>query len=87
MYMSASTAGPGYLVGGLIPLLSYFFIQQAFEALIHSCALTGTVKARITDAATGEGGIYSYIWGVFSTLMVGRAAAGAAYRIVAALEG
>lgn len=94
MYMSAFTIGIGYLVGGLIPLLPYFFIQEVFRALIYSCVLTGTVllifgvvKARVTGAATAEGGIRSYIWGAFSTLMVGGAAAGAAYGIVAALEG
>lgn len=94
MYISAFTIGLGYLVGGLIPLLPYFFIQQAFTALIYSCVLTGTVllifgvvKARVTGAATAEGGIRSYVWGALSTLMVGGAAAGAAYGIVAALEG
>jgi VIT1/CCC1 family predicted Fe2+/Mn2+ transporter len=94
-YMSAFTIGLGYLVGGIIPLLPYFFIQEAFNALIYSCVLTGTVllifgmvKARVTGAAaTAEGGIRSYVWGAFSTLMVGGAAAGAAYGIVAALEG
>ena len=94
MYTSAFTIGLGYLLGGLIPLLPYFFIQQAFTALIYSCILTGTVllifgvvKARVTGAATAEGGVRSYAWGAFSTLMVGGAAAGAAYGIVAALEG
>ena len=94
MYTSAFTIGFGYLVGGLIPLLPYFFIKQAFTALIYSCVVTGTVllifgvvKARVTGAATADGGIRSYVWGAFSTLMVGGAAAGAAYGIVAALEG
>ena len=94
MYISAFTIGLGYLVGGLIPLLPYFFIKQAFKALIYSCVVTGTVllifgvvKARVTGAATAEGGIRSYVWGAFSTLMVGGAAAGAAYGFVAALEG
>lgn len=45
----------------------------------------GAVKARITGAAgQGAGG---YVWGAFSTLMVGGAAAAAAYALVAALEG
>ena len=94
MYTSAFAIGFGYLVGGLVPLLLYFFIQQAFRALIYSCALTGTVllifgvaKARVTGATAAEGGIRSYLWGAFSALMVGGAAAGAAYGIVAALEG
>ena len=90
MYTSAFTIGMGYLVGGLIPLLPYFFEPVAHIALIYSCILTGVVllifgavKARITGAGQGAGG---YIWGAFSTLMVGGAAAAAAYAIVAALE-
>ena len=86
MYTSAFTIGMGYLVGGLIPLLPYFFEPIAHVALIYSCVLTGVVllifgavKARVT----GAGG---YVWGAFSTLMVGGAAAAAAYVIVAALE-
>jgi len=62
MYTSAFTIGLGYLVGGLIPLLPYFFIKQASKVLIYSCVLTGTVllifgvvKARVTGAATAEG--------------------------------
>ena len=44
----------------------------------------GAVKARITGAAgQGPGG---YVWGAFSTLLVGGAAAAAAYGLVAALE-
>ena len=86
MYTSAFTIGMGYLVGGLIPLLPYFFEPVAHIALIYSCVLTGivllvfgAVKARVT----GAGG---YVWGAVSTLMVGGAAAAAAYGIVAALE-
>ncbi|KAI1792484.1 VIT family-domain-containing protein [Ganoderma leucocontextum] len=86
MYTSAFTIGMGYLVGGLIPLLPYFFQPVAHIALIYSCVLTGVVllifgavKARVT----GAGG---YVWGALSTLMVGGAAAAAAYGIVAALE-
>ena len=80
----------GYLVGGLIPLLPYFFIPRAQVALIYSCILTGivllifgAVKARITGAGVSAG---TYLWGAFSTLMVGGIAAGAAFAIVRALE-
>ncbi|KAF7798139.1 hypothetical protein EIP86_009355 [Pleurotus ostreatoroseus] len=91
MYVSAFTIGMGYLLGGLIPLLPYFFVPKAKIALIYSCILTGVVllvfgavKARITGAAgQGPGG---YVWGAFSTLLVGGAAAAAAYGLVAALE-
>ncbi|KAI0649887.1 VIT family-domain-containing protein [Trametes meyenii] len=91
MYTSAFTIGMGYLIGGLIPLLPYFFEPVAHIALIYSCILTGlvllifgAVKARVTGAGAGAGG---YVWGAVSTLLVGGAAAGAAYGIVAALEG
>ena len=95
MYTSAFTIGLGYPVGGFILLLPYFnsFSIETFRGLIYSCILTGTVllifgavKARVTGATTAEGGIRSYVWGALSTLMVGGAAAGAAYGIVAALE-
>lgn len=90
MYISAFTIGMGYLVGGLIPLIPYFFIPRASVALIYSSIITGVVllifgavKARITGAAqTGAG----YVWGAFSTLMVGGVAAAAAFLIVRALE-
>lgn len=91
MYVSAFTIGMGYLIGGLIPLLPYFFIPQAQIALIYSCVVTGivllvfgAVKARVTGASQSPAG---YVWGAFSTLMVGGLAAAAAFAIVKALEG
>lgn len=91
LYVSAFTIGMGYLIGGLIPLLPYFFIPKAQIALIHSCIVTGivllifgAVKARVTGAGAGAGG---YVWGAVSTLMVGGLAAGAAFGIVRLLEG
>ena len=91
MYLSAFTIGMGYLFGGTIPLIPYFFIPKAHIALIYSSVFTGivllifgAVKARITGAAgKGAGG---YVWGAVSTLAVGGAAAAAAYGIVALLE-
>ncbi|KAF5361338.1 hypothetical protein D9757_012316 [Collybiopsis confluens] len=91
LYISAFTIGMGYLLGGLIPLLPYFFIEKAQIALIYSCIVTGIVllvfgaiKARVTGASGGMGGI---LWGAFSTLLVGGIAAGAAFAIVRLLEG
>jgi VIT1/CCC1 family predicted Fe2+/Mn2+ transporter len=91
-YVSAFTIGMGYLLGGLIPLLPYFFWSHAHTALAYSCILTGlillifgAVKARITGAA-GKG-YKGYLWGAVSTLLVGGAAAGAAYGMVALMEG
>lgn len=90
LYISAFTIGLGYLVGGLIPLMPYFFIPIAHVALIYSCVLTGivllifgAVKSRVTGAGTGASGV---VWGAISTLLVGGIAAGAAFGIVRALE-
>ncbi|PPR03011.1 hypothetical protein CVT24_012286 [Panaeolus cyanescens] len=91
MYISAFTIGFGYLMGGIIPLIPYFFIPKAHIALIYSSIVTGiillifgAVKARVTGAAINPAG---YVWGAFSTLMVGGLAAAAAFAIVKALEG
>jgi vacuolar iron transporter family protein len=90
MYTSAFTIGMGYLLGGLIPLLPYFFIPRAQLALIYSCIVTGlvllvfgAVKARVTGAGVTAG---SYVWGAVSTLMVGGIAAASAFAIVRVLE-
>ncbi|KAG1819160.1 VIT family-domain-containing protein [Suillus subaureus] len=86
----AFTIGMGYLCGGIIPLLPYFFISKAIDALKISCIITGivllifgTVKARITGAARN---FWGYIWGAVSTMAVGGFAAAAAYGLVVAVE-
>ncbi|KAL1760712.1 VIT family-domain-containing protein [Schizophyllum commune] len=90
MYISAFTIGMGYLLGGLIPLIPYFFIPRAHTALIYSSVFTGVVllifgavKARITGATESK---LDYVWGAVTTLLVGGLAAGAAFGIVRALE-
>ncbi|KAG2358267.1 VIT family-domain-containing protein [Suillus spraguei] len=90
LYISAVTIGMGYLCGGIVPLLPYFFIPRAIKALQYSCILTGiillifgTVKARVTGAARN---IWGYIWGAVSTMAVGGFAAAAAYGLVVAVE-
>ncbi|KDQ56772.1 hypothetical protein JAAARDRAFT_207842 [Jaapia argillacea MUCL 33604] len=91
LFISAFTIGMGYLLGGLIPLLPYFFISSAHVALLYSSLFTGivllifgVVKARVTGAA-GRG-IGGYVYGAVSTLLVGGFAAGVAYGLVALLE-
>ncbi|KAJ7165154.1 VIT family-domain-containing protein [Mycena filopes] len=91
LYISAFTIGAGYLVGGIIPLIPYFFIPRAHIALMWSALITGfvllvfgAVKARVTGAGVGAKG---YVWGAVSTLLVGGVAAAAAFGIVKALEG
>ncbi|THH08224.1 hypothetical protein EW145_g2844 [Phellinidium pouzarii] len=90
LYVSALTIGLGYLLGGLIPLLPYFFIARAHIALLYSAIVTGitllvfgVIKTHVSGA---KGGMHGYAWGAMSTLFVGGAAAAAAYGIVAALE-
>ncbi|KAG1750399.1 VIT family-domain-containing protein [Suillus paluster] len=90
VYISALTIGLGYLVGGIIPLIPYFFVPEAHVALVYSCVITGivllifgAVKARVTGAG---GDARGYIWGAVSTLFVGGTAAAAAYGLVALLE-
>lgn len=90
LYISAFTIGMGYLLGGIIPLLPYFFEKNVKIALIISSIVTGVtllvfgvVKTHVTGA---KGGILGYAWGAISTLLVGGAAAAAAYGITAALE-
>ena len=91
LYLSAFTIGMGYLIGGAIPLLPYFFIPTAHIALVYSSIFTGivllifgAVKARVTGAASkGPGG---YVWGAVSTLAVGGLGAAAAYGMVVLLE-
>lgn len=90
LYVSAFTIGMGYFLGGLVPLLPYFFIPQAHVALVYSVIVTGIVllvfgaiKAHVTGAGRGTG---SYVWGAVSTLLVGGLAAGAAFAIVRFLE-
>ncbi|KAG8919979.1 hypothetical protein FRC03_002174 [Tulasnella sp. 419] len=90
LYISAFTIGMGYFLGGLIPLIPYFFVTPAQTALIYSCVITGVillifggVKTHVTGATGGFGG---YVWGAVSMLAVGGGAAAAAYGIVRALE-
>lgn len=90
LFISAFTIGIGYLVGGLIPLFPYFFINDARVALFWSCIVTGitlllfgVVRTYVTGA---KGGIGGYLWGAISTLLVGGAAAAAAYGIVLAVS-
>jgi len=91
LYTSAFTIGMGYLLGGLIPLLPYFFTPHAATGLMYSCLFTGIVLlvfgAVKTHVTGGKGGVSGYVWGAVSTLAVGGAAAGAAWGIVKALEG
>ncbi|MDH5193196.1 MAG: VIT1/CCC1 transporter family protein [Nitrospira sp.] len=69
-----------YIVGGLIPLLPYMFLNNIFTALWGSIAVTlvalfifGYVKSRFTGISPLRGGL--------QTVLVGGLAAAAAFGI------
>ncbi|KAG0664374.1 hypothetical protein C6P46_001419 [Rhodotorula mucilaginosa] len=91
LFISAITIGVSYFLGGLVPLLPYFFFDLALTALWWSIGITtfvllvfGLFKTYFTGAAIGVTG---YAYGAISTLLVGGAAAAASFGIVRALEG
>jgi VIT1/CCC1 family predicted Fe2+/Mn2+ transporter len=78
--VSALTIAGSYIVGGLIPLLPYIFLNNIFTALWGSIAVTlvalfifGYVKSRFTGIAPLRGGL--------QTVLVGGLAAAAAFGI------
>lgn len=91
LFISAITIGLSYFLGGLVPLLPYFFIPTAGEGLAWSAGITaivllvfGVFKTFFTGAAIGFSG---YTYGALSTLLVGGAAAAASFGVIRALEG
>lgn len=90
LLVSAFTIGLSYFLGGLVPLLPYFFIAKAVDALWVSVAVTavvlllfGGMKQYFSGAVLGWHG---YAYGCISTLAVGGSAAAASFGIVRALE-
>ncbi|KAJ9091414.1 hypothetical protein QFC19_009124 [Naganishia cerealis] len=90
LFASAFTIGASYALGGLVPLLPYFFIDKAFTALYWSIGITsiilllfGGLKSWFTGAALGPGGV---IYGALTTLLVVAAAGAASFGIVRVLE-
>ncbi|OBA27222.1 DUF125-domain-containing protein [Hanseniaspora valbyensis NRRL Y-1626] len=91
-YTSAITIGAGYLSGGLIPLLPYFFTKHVGSGLIFSVIIMlitlfifGYVKTILTmsDAAT----LNKKIKEGFQMVLVGSIAAGSAWFFVKVLDG
>ena len=77
--------GASYLLGGLVPLCSYFFIADVHRALLASVVITGLallvfggIKARLTSVPVARGAL--------ETILVGGLAAGIAF-LVARLIG
>lgn len=87
-WVSAATMGLSYFVGGLIPMLPYFFMQTAEKALLVSVVITvvilvafGWMKNWVAIRTRKAG-----FWGAVQTLIVGALAAGTSYVIVRALD-
>jgi vacuolar iron transporter family protein len=83
---SALNIGLSYVVGGLVPLSPYFFINSPTEALKISAIVTllclfvfGYFKSKLT-------GINPWI-GALRVMLIGAAAAGAAFGVAKLLEG
>ena len=83
---SAFNIGVSYIVGGLIPLSPYFFITNIFDALKISVIVTliclfvfGYFKSKIT-------GVNPFIGGL-KVMLIGAAAAAAAFGIAKAIDG
>lgn len=83
---SAFNIGVSYIVGGLVPLSPYFFIHNSIDALKISVIVTliclfifGYFKSRITGVNPLQGGI--------RVMLIGAAAATAAFGIAKIIEG
>ncbi|KAF2476690.1 DUF125-domain-containing protein [Lindgomyces ingoldianus] len=88
LYISALVMGLSYFLGGLIPMIPYFAIQDVSKALFVSIGITvvmllsfGFVKAIVTGT-TRKGAV----WSAVQTLAVGVLAAAASYGIVRGID-
>ena len=77
---SAITIGLSYIVGGVIPLSPYFFINNSQTALYYSCGITllclfvfGYFKSRVTGQPA--------VAGAFKVVVIGALAAAAAFLV------
>jgi vacuolar iron transporter family protein len=82
---SAFNIGVSYIVGGIIPLSPYFFIQDSTEALKLSVFATliclfifGFFKSKMTGV--------NPLWGATRVMLIGALAAGAAFGIAKLFE-
>ncbi|KAG5930732.1 hypothetical protein E4U53_002148 [Claviceps sorghi] len=87
-WVSGLTMGVSYFLGGLIPMIPYFVVENVARALIVSVAITVVVLL-----AFGYGKNYVAIrnhraglWGAAQTLVIGVLAAGTSYVIVKCLD-
>jgi VIT1/CCC1 family predicted Fe2+/Mn2+ transporter len=79
-HQSAFIIGVSYVIGGLIPLSTYFFTETASEGLVYSCVITllclvvfGLIKSKLTGQPLFKGAL--------RVAFVGAVAAAAAFAI------
>jgi vacuolar iron transporter family protein len=94
LYISALTIGTSYFLGGLLPLIPYFFAATTMDGLIWSCVFTGIIlvlfgiakSLMVNSNSRRKDGwrkaLKSGIW----TLIVGGLAAGGAFVVVRLLD-
>ena len=81
---SAIVIGISYIVGGLIPLSSYFFAPTVDEGFMWSCIVTTIclfIFGALKSKATGQ----PVLMGALKVTMIGIVAAAAAYFIAKAI--
>lgn len=83
---SAFNIGMSYVVGGLIPLIPYFFVTTSLEGLKYSAIITllclfvfGYFKSKMTGV--------NVWWGAIKVMLIGAIAAGAAFFIAKLISG
>jgi VIT1/CCC1 family predicted Fe2+/Mn2+ transporter len=83
---SAATIGISYIIGGIIPLLPYYFTATPSEGLVYSAGVTliclfvfGYFKSKVTGQPV--------IAGALKVMMIGALAAGAAFSIARLVDG
>ncbi|TWI97209.1 putative membrane protein (TIGR00267 family) [Mucilaginibacter frigoritolerans] len=83
---SAVTIGISYIIGGIIPLSPYFFVDNSQHALYYSCAITmvclfifGYFKSKVTGQPA--------VSGALKVLLIGALAAAAAFIMAKLING
>ncbi|MGN6399666.1 MAG: VIT1/CCC1 transporter family protein [Flavisolibacter sp.] len=83
---SAFNIGVSYIVGGLVPLSPYFFVEHPIDGLKYSVAVTliclfifGWFKSKVTGV--------NPFWGAVKVMLIGAMAAAAAFGVAKLFEG
>ncbi|KAG5208289.1 Calcium transporter [Trichophyton interdigitale] len=92
-WISAITLALGYFIGGFIPLIPYFMVDQVLVALYYSIGIMiftllvfGYVKTCVVRGWTGKENIVAGIKGGLQMVIVGGLAAGASIALARAIN-